>query len=166
MGKRFRWGIGLVIVLGLLGYFVVSPALALQGLQKAILAKDSRALERYLDFPKVREALTQDITAKIRHELDANDDNALGRIGTMLSGGIVNQLVNRIVTPEGLANIGSDSLKNASQGKKQGVEAVKDWRVRLELPLTLRIYNSKNPSSGLRMQPQGFSWKVVRIDLG
>lgn len=166
MGRLARWGIGLVIVLGLVGYFVVTPALALQGLQQAILNKDSSALERYIDFPRVREALTEDIKAKIRHELDANDDNALGRIGTMLSGGIVNQLVNRIVTPEGLANIGADSLKNASQNKKQGVEAVKDWRLKLELPLTLRIYNSKNPNSGLRMQPQGLSWKVVRVDLG
>ncbi len=167
MGKRLaRWGIGLAIVAGLVGYFIMAPVLALQGLQKAILSKDSRALERYIDFPKVREGLTTDIKAKIQHELDAKGENSLGRIGAMLSGGIVNQLVNRIVTPEGLANIGADTLNNASQGKKQGVEAVKDWRVRLEFPLTLRIYNSKNPGSGLRMQPQGLSWKVVKIDLG
>lgn len=159
------WLIGLGL-LALAVYLVVAPLLALQGLQKAILARDSVALGRYIDFPKVREGLNADINAKLHHELDANGDNALGRLGAMLGSGVVNQLVNRIVTPEGLANLGADTLQNATQGKKQGVEAVKDWRVRFELPFTLRIYNSKNPNSGLRMQPQGLSWKVVRVDLG
>ena len=153
-----------VALLALLGWAIASPLLALQGLQKAILNKDTAAIERYVDFDQVRANLNIQLKEKVRQQLDSKNENSLGRLATMFSGGLINQLVNRLVTPEGIANFGADAMKNG--GQQGSVEAAKQWRIGLMWPLGLRIYNPQNGGAGLRLQPQGLGWKVVAMDLG
>ncbi|MDX2004587.1 MAG: DUF2939 domain-containing protein [Meiothermus sp.] len=158
-----RWVVWVGLLL-LVGWAVASPFLALRGLQQAILSKDKAAIERYVDFERVRTDLTAQIREKVRQQLDANNQNSLGRLATMLSGGIINQVVNRVVTPEGLADFGADALNN--QGQQGGVEAVRQWRLGLEWPPGLRIYNPQRGGAGLRMELQDWRWKVVAVNLG
>ncbi|WP_117237279.1 DUF2939 domain-containing protein [Thermus sediminis] len=149
----------LVVALGA-GYLVVSPFLTLRNLVAAVERQDAQALERYVDFPRVREGLKADLNAKILQDLRQQQD-PFAALGTLLAAGLVNALVDALLTPEGLAALGT--------GQEPGevpLEEVRNWRLRLQGLDRAFIHHKDEPNAGLVLERQGLRWRVVAMKLG
>lgn len=141
------------------GYLWFSPYLALRGMQRAIQNNDPSALERYVDFPRVRESLKSQFNRALMEEV-AKDETSFGALGLAFAGPIIDRLVDAYVTPEGLASIGSG--EDPDQGD---VSTVREWRLRRRGFSEVIVHSMDNPNDGLVMERQGMGWKVVRLQI-
>lgn len=141
------------------GAFFASPYLALKGLAQAVERKDAEALARYVDFPRVREALKADLNAALVKEMGKTQDPFAG-LGLLFAMGMVNTLTDALLTPEGLAALGT----GLEPGEAPPEEARK-WRLRWEGLGRVFVHHPEDPSTGLVMERQGLRWRVVRLRL-
>ncbi len=125
----------------------------------AVERQDVQALEQYVDFPRVREALKVDLQASLMREMQKQKD-AFAALGLLLAGGMVNALVDALLTPEGLASLGT--------GKEPGqapLEEVRHWKLRFLGLSRAFVYHEADPRSGLVLERQGWRWRVVRFQV-
>ena len=74
MGKN-RLLVGLILVAALaVGVMVASPWWSLAGLAQAINAGDRQRLVRYVDFPRLRESISEQLTARLGQQLGVDGD--------------------------------------------------------------------------------------------
>lgn len=112
--KRVQIALGVVAALAGIAIMVAAPWMAASQLSAALKSGDADAISRMVDFPSVRSSLSTQLTAKINEEA-RNDpqarDNPFAGLVTLLAPTIVNQLVNVIVTPEGLAKLSREAQR-------------------------------------------------------
>lgn len=89
-----------VVMLGLAGALYASPYVALWQMRQALEHKDADALARRIDFPAVRESLTQQAELFMARE-SAND--GLGMLGLMMGRVIVTPMIQAAASPAGIA---------------------------------------------------------------
>ncbi|RIH85408.1 hypothetical protein Mlute_01577 [Meiothermus luteus] len=147
------------LLLLLLAYTWFSPYLTLRGIQQAIQSNNPSALERYIDFPRVRESLKADLN-RILVEQASQDQTGFGALGLLLVAPLVDQMVNVFVTPEGLASIGT-----SQEPQQSDLEAVRDWRLKRQGFSQALLHHKDNPDEGLLMERRGLGWKVVRLQI-
>ena len=112
--NRVQIALGVVAALAVIAIMVAAPWMAAAQLTAALKSGDPDAIGRMVDFPSVRSSLSTQLTARINEEA-RNDpqarDNPFAGLVTLLAPTIVNQLVNVIVTPEGLARLSSEAQR-------------------------------------------------------
>lgn len=105
--RAFLVALGL-LALGLGLYTWASPYLFLRDLQGAILEGDRARLERMVDFPRVREGLKAQIHAQLLKEVGKEvQANPFAGLAYLFAAGLVDPLVEVLVSPEGLAALGT-----------------------------------------------------------
>lgn len=106
-GKReFLTGAAIGIAVVLFVMFVISPALAVQGIIGAARAGDAAGLERRVDFPAFRESLKDELNARMRAEIRADlsdEDDGLRALGMLLAPSLMDSAVDAFVTPQAIA---------------------------------------------------------------
>ena len=157
--KTWLFGVVAVLLIGL-GYLLVSPYLFLNNLRSAIQDKDVSALNRYVDFPRVREGLRSQINLMLMEEAK-KDTSGFGALGIALAGSLIEPLLNAYISPEGLASVGTGN--EPAQGD---VNSVQDWAIQHRGFSTVLIHPKDSPKDGLVMERVGLGWKVVRFELG
>lgn len=159
--RNSRWIVPAVIVVLVLGfaYLWFSPYLALRGIRQAIQHNDPSGIERYVDFPRVRESLKSQLNRALMSEVN-KDDSGFGALGLAFAGPIIDRLVDAYITPEGLASIGTG--ENPEQGD---VETVRNWQVQRRGFSEVLIHPKDSPNDGLIMERRGLGWKVVRLQI-
>lgn len=93
-----------VIVLSIL--FVVTPAMAVQGIIGAARDGDAAALETRVDFPALRGSLKDELNARMRAEVREElrgEDPGLAALGMMLAPSLMDSAVDVFVTPDAVA---------------------------------------------------------------
>ncbi|GEM_PF-128757 len=106
MSKRFWIGIAASIAVAFFTWFYFTPHLTVLGLAKAIETHDAAALERYIDFPAVKESLKASLNAKFASDMSrAQESNPLAGLGLAFGPILVNAMVDAYITPEGLASM-------------------------------------------------------------
>ncbi|WP_276955645.1 DUF2939 domain-containing protein [Allomeiothermus silvanus] len=157
--KPVFWFVVLAGLLLLLAYGWFSPYLTLRGIQQSIQRNNPSALERYIDFPRVRESLRADLN-RMLVEQASQDQTGFGALGLLFVAPLIDQLVSVLVTPEGLASIGT-----GQEPQKGNLEAVRDWRLKREGFSRALLHPKDNPNEGLLMERRGLGWKVVRLQI-
>lgn len=103
--KRWWLIIGSVVLLGA-GAYALSPWWALAGLAQAAKEKDAAGLERYVDFPRLRADLAGQLKDATARALDEQGGDAtLDQAGRALGGMMVDRVVDRLVSPAGVAKL-------------------------------------------------------------
>ncbi|WP_027883565.1 DUF2939 domain-containing protein [Meiothermus rufus] len=157
--KPTLWPVLLVALAGLMAYLWFSPYLTLWGIQRAIQSNNPKALERYIDFPRVRESLKADLNRVLLEQV-SRDQSGFAALGLLFVAPLVDQMVDVFVTPEGLASIGT-----GEEPQKGNLEAVRDWRVKRQGLSKVLLHHKDNPEEGLLMERQGLGWKVMRLQI-
>lgn len=123
---------------------------------------DRARLERLVDFPRVREGLKAQVQARLLREMGQEvAQNPLAGLAYLFVAGMVDPLVDALVSPEGLAALGTGM--GPGEAPK---EAVKGWRLAYQDFRTAYVYHPEDPRSRLYLERQGlFGWKVVRMEL-
>lgn len=110
-----------IACLGGASYLYATPYINIHQLQEAIETKDIPAIERHVNFPKLRESLKEQLKAKFSEELtsqtESNDAFAMGMnaLGLAIASPIINAAVDTYVSPSGLS-----SLMAGRQPKQNG----------------------------------------------
>ncbi|CDO37262.1 DUF2939 domain-containing protein [Novosphingobium sp. KN65.2] len=127
--KRVIWGgtVGLLIAAG--AWYLASPVLAMSGLHDAVMSGDKDEMKERVDFPSVRESLKSQMRAYLVAEMaKEKDDNPFGALGAAFAMSLVDNLIDGIVSPEGMkAMVESGKMKgpeDTSSGGGRDVEWV------------------------------------------
>lgn len=177
MRKIFNGLIGLV-VLALLGWIVATPWLAAQDLAEAAERGDARALERRVDFPKLRESMKEELNARMAEEVRARSgSDRLAGLGALFGPSLISGAVDALITPQAVSAMvqTGDAPKAPGRGDSRAeVEAKADAVVRSmgyrDLnTFAIRFRDAKNPddrSVTLLMKRRGLvDWKLEAVEL-
>ncbi|MFC4255037.1 DUF2939 domain-containing protein [Altererythrobacter xixiisoli] len=148
------------------GWVYASPWLAMSGLRDAAMAHDADGLEQRVDFPAVRQSLKGQLQGQISREARQRRDDPIAGVGALLAGTLVGSVVDRIVTPDGVANLlATGQLTPQTPGQS---EPEAEWQVsRQGLTRFTATPKSGNgdPAPVLHFERQGLSWKLVGVDV-
>lgn len=162
-----KWIIIAVLVLvAAAGWFYASPWLAMSGLRNAAMARDADGLDRRVDFPALRESLKGQLQAEISREARQRGDDPIAGVGALLAGTLVGSVVDRVVTPDGVANLlETGQLTPRTPGQS---EPEAEWQVSRDglgrFTATPKSSDGK-PAPVLHFERQGLSWRLVGVDV-
>lgn len=162
--KKVYLAIGAVLVLLVAGYIAAGPYLALNGIRDGIVAQDEEALAAHIDFPVLRESMKEQIAAVMtaRMEERSGGDPEMAAMGRLFASKMVEVMVDKIVTPAGLAMM--TSTKGAEEGlNKDNVLA--DLGVSYEAWDRAVITQADKPDATLILSRQGLTWRLTGVRL-
>jgi hypothetical protein len=104
-GKMKKWtALGVVLLLALLAYVAAGPWLSVRAIRAAIQQQDASALSKEVDFPALRGNLKAQLQdAMLRKAGPDAQASPFGNFALAIAGGVVNGIVDLLVTPAGLA---------------------------------------------------------------
>jgi len=115
--KKLWWIIPLLVLLALGGYVAAGPYLAIRGISEAIERQDAAALERHVDFPRLRANLKAQLDDYVVRRAGVEmQSSLLGGIALQVAGGLTGAGVDTLVTPLGIGALlqGHQLWKRAS----------------------------------------------------
>jgi hypothetical protein len=103
--NRKRIALLAVVALVIVGAYFASPYWALHRIQSAARDGNGDRLASYVDFPAVRESVKAQMQAVMLKKMLGSElrTNPLAGLGMIFAGGMVNAIVDGIVTPDNLA---------------------------------------------------------------
>jgi hypothetical protein len=166
----------IVVILGLIVLYAVSPMMAFNALKEAAQTHDKDKLDEVVDFPAVRDGLKSQISAAIIAKIANSPDmknNPLMAIGALLAPAITDRMVDSVVTPDGLTNMLNNGklikedkpAGSTAQGDKT-LESHFEYRTLNRARVSINPKDSPNAKLILTMERRGlFQWKLIRIDI-
>ncbi|MDX2207455.1 MAG: DUF2939 domain-containing protein [Gemmatimonadales bacterium] len=160
MFRSFRWLL-LVTVLVLGAWYVVAPRRTYERFLQALLTGSEAELVATVDFPRVRDNLKQDIAPAL--------ERAAGGVGAALGGVFVEQAVNSVLTPTGLAQLvnGFGSMRaRRNEAPPKDARTITSFRYRSPSRVEVRITSSADPDANagiLTFSRTAFTWRLTRI---
>lgn len=104
--KRIGAAAGVVIVAGVAVYWYCAPYLAMRQLRNAAVAADAETFNKHVDFPKLRDSLKSQFSARLDKDIakqpaSANEFARAGNaFGGLLARTLVDKLIDTAVRPE------------------------------------------------------------------
>jgi Protein of unknown function (DUF2939) len=159
---------GIMTIVGA-GVYAV-PYLALDNLKKATTNRNADALAQEIDFPALRTSVKENVKAQIIKQMAGGNTPGTG-LDPAAVDKIVNPMVDKLVTPEGLGELMMDKVpgatidlsnleKNiAASEVKMGYESFDRFVVRI----TDKVDRAKDVS--LILKRDGLAWKLSGIDI-
>jgi hypothetical protein len=146
------------------------PYFALDNLKKATTNRNAEALAQEIDFPALRTSVKENVKAQIIKQMAGGNTPVKGLDAATVDK-IVNPMVDKLVTPEGLGELMMDKVpgatidlsnleKNIANSEvKMGYESFDRFVVRI----TDKVDRTKDVS--LILKRDGLAWKLSGIDI-
>jgi hypothetical protein len=111
-------GSAILAVAGVVALYAVSPWIAVHNMRAAAKSGDHRTLSDYIDYPALRESIRGQIATMMNASMDKPEmrDNPFAGLGRALATGLINQMVDSMVTPQALANAMTSGEFKARKG--------------------------------------------------
>ncbi|MFL9947519.1 DUF2939 domain-containing protein [Paraburkholderia agricolaris] len=111
-----------IVVIAALGFGYASPYIALNNLKRAADARDAQTVNKYVDFPALRESLKQQVTGLFTRRLDGHGNgNPFAAIGAMIGVALIGPLVDAYATPDGVAALLNGMPPRGNPGERPPV---------------------------------------------
>lgn len=166
----------LLAVVGV-GYIAAGPYITVAAIREGIADNDAEKLTENIDFPMLRQNIKDQLNASAKAESERSSENNI--FSALMNGfktKLIDNMVESIVTPEGIANLmaGKKSLSpqeptsapspSPSQERK---DVFKDARFTYDSidSFSIWIPNTKNGEMRLVLQRRGLTWKLVNMSL-
>lgn len=175
--RRILAAAALVVAAGVAAYWYWSPYLVVRELRDAAMAADAGRFNAHVDFPKLRESLKGQFSARIDKGVGA--EGAVNAFGGMLAHVLVDKMIDVAVRPETIMfAMREGRFKIERSGEQDGEERQEAthektvWRTERKGVDTV-LFHVQDADSGagkdrmaLVMQRQGFAnWKLTDIRL-
>lgn len=150
--KYLGWIVLVVAVLAFGGYWYGSPYSAVNSIRLAVKNHDAENLNKFIDFPAVRESLKVQLTNEVNLKLDEKSSkNPLAALGQVFSASIVNSLVDQLVTPKGMVELleGGKKLEAITDKPEQTAQGKADQGANQAPSTTQNFAYTEEPSSKL-----------------
>ncbi|MEY4529143.1 MAG: hypothetical protein RL768_2862 [Nitrospirota bacterium] len=159
--------IGSVAVLVASGWLYVAPYLILNEMEDAAEEGHAEELNKYVDFPSLRESLKGWALSEIKAKMEQGDVPSPGASisdeGMVFAGAVVNAIVEGVVTPEGIAKI----LQGASPFDEPAdpVQSLSDYELGYEglSKFIVRLKPSDTEGIDLILSRHGLTWKLTAV---
>lgn len=100
--RKWIW-LAAAALAALLAYVATGPYRTVHAIREAVKTEDPRALAKQVDFPALRTSLKAQLGDRLVREAGPElQSSAFGAIGLRLAGGLVDGIVDAMVTPVGL----------------------------------------------------------------
>ncbi|WP_019672672.1 DUF2939 domain-containing protein [Psychrobacter lutiphocae] len=176
MKKPLIWIAGVIVIIAI--YLYASPYLVLRNIKNAAVEGNADVLSDYIDFPSVKQSLKDQINAQIMEDVAKEDTDGFEALGAMMASAMIDSIVDKIVTPDGLALMvqGKKPLFDESDAETSASDSpdTADNRPNIDyktsyvnyktFKVTLLNENGSDPVD-IIMRRDGLSWKVTRIAL-
>ena len=175
--RRIVIAIAVLLVL-LLAWVAAGPWLAIRGIEKAIETRDTAALERHVDFPRLRINLKAQLDDRlVRLAGDKVPANLLGAFAVAMAGNATGMAVEAIATPLGIgALLQGHVLWKRATGDTRGEGVFAETEPARPLHTARHRYHSLSRFSATVEHPdgsrtefllerQGLRWRLVDIRL-
>jgi Protein of unknown function (DUF2939) len=163
-------GTAVAAVAGVGAYLL--PYLALDNIKTATANRNANALSREIDFPSLRTSVKENVRVQVMKQISKSGTNSLPAASLELVNRTLNPMVDKIITPEGLAELMQDKLPGgakidlgnleksiADSEVKMGYESID----RFVVHITDKADRAKDVS--LILKRDGLSWKLSEIDI-
>lgn len=124
VGRRSHRGAMLGGLAGLfavlfLGYVAAAPYITVYQIRQAMIDEDYYALEEYVDFPRVRESIKEQLSAAMMVEMNKElQGNPFAAFGMAMGGVMVEKMVAAMITPAGLSQLTKGEKPKVGGGGK------------------------------------------------
>ncbi|MBO9717872.1 MAG: DUF2939 domain-containing protein [Pseudoxanthomonas sp.] len=178
--RPLRWiaGAAVLVALALLAWVAAGPWLAVRGIEQAIERRDTAALERHVDFPRLRVNLKAQLEDRmVRAAGEDVAGNLLGAVALAMAGRATGVAVDALATPTGIGAL----LQGHVLWQRAGGRTVGDdtWAAteparplqgaHLRYESLSRFTGTVEHANGTRtvfvLQRQGLRWRLVDIRL-
>ncbi len=159
---------GIMTIVGVGVY--TAPYLALDNLKKATINRNANDLAQEIDFPALRTSVKENVKAQVLKQMTAGNTPVKG-LNAVAVDKIVNPMVDKLVTPEGLGELMMDKVPGATidlsnlesniagSEVKMGYESFDRFVVRI----VDKVDRTKDVS--LILKRDGLAWKLSGIDI-
>lgn len=167
----------LLAVLALAAWLAAGPWLAVRGIGRALETRDTTALERHVDFPRLRANLKAQLDDRLVRAAGDAAAHPLGALALAAAGGLAGATVDVMVTPTGIAGLlQGHALWQRSRGRTvdhdpwgatEPARPLHDARLRWESPsrFTATVVHPDGRRTVCVLQRQGLRWRLVDIRL-
>ncbi|WP_296229133.1 DUF2939 domain-containing protein [Ralstonia sp. UBA689] len=114
--KAVTAAVVVLVAAGVLASYA-SPYWTLHQMRAAIDAKDVGAFSSYVNFPAVQDSIKSQLTASMRKKLGGAgeaDDNLFANLGMAIGAGVINRMVDALVSPESVMGMMARGKTSAS----------------------------------------------------
>jgi hypothetical protein len=107
------------VISTVLGFVYASPYIALDRMKRAADARDAETVNKYVDFPLLRESLKEQVGGLLTRRIDVQKSgNPLALLGAMIGAALIGPLVDSYATPDGVAAILNGIPPRGDPGEK------------------------------------------------
>ncbi len=172
MRKNWIWIAAFLLLLASAGgWYVASPAWTLRQMAAAAKAHDADKLSGYVDYSKLRASTKSQVKAAMTAKIASGASRGFGSLGLMVGRAVVDQLIDAILTPEGVAAMfaaeqaGTIGTRVANK-KPLGLDASNREIVHDGVD-QFRLHQPGKPGQDgdLIFERHGLSWKLARIQV-
>jgi hypothetical protein len=178
--RPLRWIAGAVVLvaLALLAWVAAGPWLAVRGIEQAIERRDTAALERHVDFPRLRVNLKAQLEDRmVRAAGEDVTGNLFGAVALAMAGRATGVAVDALATPVGIGALlqghvlwqraGGHTVGDDTWAATEPAHPLQGARLRYES--LSRFTGTVEHADGARtvfvLQRQGLRWRLVDIRL-
>lgn len=174
---RTKWLVMAVIALAVgAAVFLVSPWWSIAGLVQSVRAGDKYRTELYVDFPRVRTSLREQLNAQIGESMAKDmQDNPFAALGAMIGTVAVDRAVEAFVTPEGLQRLLESNLPavGAKENPDPRVAIARraydniglDWLSLNSIRVLIFEEGTGTVATTARLEREGLRWRVVDVEI-
>ena len=167
--RKFVIGAIAVATIAFTVWYFVSPGYALSNMRDAAVEGDPEELEKYIDFASLRESMKAQLKAKMLVEMN-KDDNPLGGLGMAIGMGMIDPMIDGMMTPEGMrAMMLQKSADQLASGEAIDEAEAPEWDIERvsfsELRASPKTDKSDDPKVAMIFKRDGLSWRLSEIDL-
>ncbi|MDH3347442.1 MAG: DUF2939 domain-containing protein [Desulfobulbaceae bacterium] len=159
------------IFLVFVGYIALAPFLTEKNISMALEQYDAVSLRENVDYPALKQNLTEQFRARMKDKAPAISKNPLGALAYGLASGLIEEMVDSYMTPEGIAQLirGDAPLSgsNVQRGGKDGGDLFAEVRHSYDSHNKFSIWVTTDQQQEVRvvLTRKDFSWKLTNIIL-
>lgn len=155
-----------ILFLAAIGWYFVSPWLAMKGVADAAMDGDTASLEERVDFEALREDATEQLTDAIVQQ--DGSGGLLDMVGTTVAERVGREAVDRLITPTSVANLVRYGAPAAALVPERYRSPEITWDVEregLDSFRALGTYEDGTPGPILFFERDGLGWMMTGFDL-
>lgn len=110
-------------------YLYATPYISINQLREAVKAKDTAAIERHVDFPKLRSSVKEELKVRLAEEMNKSTegqdvfDIGINAIGMAIADPLINAAVDTYVSPSGLQMLMTGTPPNGGPLEGEGTNS-------------------------------------------
>jgi hypothetical protein len=155
-----------VIILATAAWLLVLPLITANSLKTAVIQGDLATISANTDFVALRQSVRGPLQVAISRGVaqGAGDNPLASAVGTLFASALLDPLIERAVSPEGIVLLLRDGVTALFDGQNRSSNVGFTLQGLGRFAITITDASDSRKSASLILLPQGVSWKLSAIE--